>query len=117
VRNRTRPSESGDPWAAPDPALALALQQLRWYARHRDRDRRVYWAVETLHWYAVGGDVERRLAAKKRPAWPDHLDANYRRVQRLPDFGAGPSTTFLCTVIPWPGKNAGWMQRSCWQIA
>ena len=26
------------------------------------------------HWCAVDGSVERRLAAKKRPAWPDHLD-------------------------------------------
>ena len=39
---------------------------------------------DATHWCAVGGNVERRLAAKKRPAPPDHLDANYRRA-RGPD--------------------------------
>jgi len=41
---------------------------------------------DATHWCAVGGDVERRLAAKKRPAWPDHLDANYRRNGRWGSF-------------------------------
>jgi uncharacterized protein DUF4231 len=37
-----------DPWQAPDPALALALKQVRWYARHRNRARRTYLANEIL---------------------------------------------------------------------
>ncbi len=37
-----QPSEGDDPWTAPDPALALALQQLGWYARRRDRARTAY---------------------------------------------------------------------------
>ncbi len=32
---------------------------------------------DATHWCAVGGDVERCLAAKKRPAWPDCSDASY----------------------------------------
>jgi hypothetical protein len=37
-----------DPWQEPDPPLALALAQLRWYARHRNRARRSYQANEIL---------------------------------------------------------------------
>ena len=37
-----------DPWQAPDPALALALKQVRWYARHRNRARRIYLVNEIL---------------------------------------------------------------------
>ena len=37
-----------DPWQAPDPALALALKQVRWYARHRNRARRTYLVNEIL---------------------------------------------------------------------
>jgi hypothetical protein len=37
-----------DPWSAPDPALALALKQVRWYARHRDWARRTYLVNEIL---------------------------------------------------------------------
>jgi uncharacterized protein DUF4231 len=37
-----------DPWQAPDPALALALKQVRWYARHRNSARRTYLANEIL---------------------------------------------------------------------
>jgi len=48
VRKRKQASEDGDPWQAPDPALALALRQVRWYARHRDRARRTYQANEIL---------------------------------------------------------------------
>jgi hypothetical protein len=48
VRKRKKASEDGDPWQAPDPALALALRQVRWYARHRDRARRTYQANEIL---------------------------------------------------------------------
>jgi hypothetical protein len=48
VLNPAQPSGSGDPWDAPDPALALALQQLRWYAAHRNRARVTYQAIELL---------------------------------------------------------------------
>ena len=37
-----------DPWQAPDPALALAQKQLRWYARHKNRARRTYQVNEIL---------------------------------------------------------------------
>lgn len=47
MRNPKQASED-DPWQAPDPALALALKQIRWYARHRDRARRTYQANEIL---------------------------------------------------------------------
>ncbi len=40
--------QSGDPWDAPDPALALALQQAHWYARRRDRARTSYRVNEFL---------------------------------------------------------------------
>jgi hypothetical protein len=41
-------NEQEDPWQASDPALALALKQVRWYARHRNRARRTYLANEIL---------------------------------------------------------------------
>jgi hypothetical protein len=43
VRRSKQASESAgaspDPWQAPDPALALALRQMNWFARHRVRSR------------------------------------------------------------------------------
>jgi hypothetical protein len=48
LRKPKQPREGEDPWQAPDPALALALAQIRWYARHRDRARRTYQANEIL---------------------------------------------------------------------
>ncbi len=45
---RSQLSEPDDPWAAADPALALAQQQIRWYARHRDQSRRAYRVSEFL---------------------------------------------------------------------
>jgi hypothetical protein len=48
VLNPAQPGGSDDPWEAPDPALALALQQLNWYARHRNRSRVTYEAIELL---------------------------------------------------------------------
>jgi hypothetical protein len=48
VPNATQPGDSDDPWDAPDPALALALQQLRWYARHRNRARITFETIEIL---------------------------------------------------------------------
>jgi hypothetical protein len=40
--------QHGDPWEAPDPALALALQQASWYVRHRNRARTTYQVNELL---------------------------------------------------------------------
>jgi len=37
-----------DPWQSPDPALALAVRQLRWYARHKNRAHRTYQVNEIL---------------------------------------------------------------------
>jgi hypothetical protein len=48
VRRSKQASESGDPWQASDPALALALRQLNWFARHRDRARLTYQVNEIL---------------------------------------------------------------------
>jgi hypothetical protein len=48
VRRSKRTGESGDPWQAPDPALALALQQMNWFARHRNRARLTYQVNEIL---------------------------------------------------------------------
>ncbi len=48
MSNPAQPGGSEDPWDAPDPALALALQQLRWYARRRDRAHITYGAIELL---------------------------------------------------------------------
>ena len=48
MRKPKQASQDGDPWQAPDPALALALAQVSWYARHRDRARRSYQANEIL---------------------------------------------------------------------
>ena len=48
MRKGKQATEDGDPWQASDPALALALKQIRWYARHRDRSRRSYQANEIL---------------------------------------------------------------------
>ncbi|HKR69102.1 MAG TPA: SLATT domain-containing protein [Streptosporangiaceae bacterium] len=48
MRRSKRTSDSGDPWQAPDPALALALQQMNWFARHRNRARLTYQINEIL---------------------------------------------------------------------
>ena len=48
MRKPKQASQDADPWQAPDPALALALRQVHWYARHRDRARRSYQANEIL---------------------------------------------------------------------
>ncbi len=45
---RRQLSEPGDPWAAADPALALALQQIHYYAHHRDQARWAYRVSELL---------------------------------------------------------------------
>ena len=46
--NQPKPRNSDDPWEAPDPALALAIQQLRWYALHRDQARWGYRVIQLL---------------------------------------------------------------------
>jgi hypothetical protein len=45
---RRQQSEPADPWDAPDPPLALAEQQLRWYARNRNLSRVRYQVSEVL---------------------------------------------------------------------
>lgn len=56
-----------DPWEAPDPALALALQQVRYYARNSTRFRRVYRTSEFLILLATATTTV--IAALKAAAW------------------------------------------------
>lgn len=56
-----------NPWDAPDPALALALQQVQWYARHRNRSRVVYQVNETLVLLTSASTT--LAAALKASAW------------------------------------------------
>jgi hypothetical protein len=60
-------SQHDDPWQAPDPALALALQQASWYARHRNRARIVYQVNEML--ILLVGASATLAAALKASAW------------------------------------------------
>lgn len=48
MRNRKPPTESQDPWEAADPPLAIALQRMNWYAKHRARSRVAYMVSEVL---------------------------------------------------------------------
>src|SRR5260221_299365 len=48
VRRSKQAGENKDPWQAPDPALAVAMQQLKWFARHRNRARVTYQVNEIL---------------------------------------------------------------------
>ncbi len=65
---RPRPaSPPDDPWDAPDPALALALQQLHWYARRRDRARASYRVTELLILLTSASTTV--AAALKASAW------------------------------------------------
>lgn len=48
MRRSKQANEDGDPWQAPDPALAVALKQLRWFARHRNRARITHQVNEIL---------------------------------------------------------------------
>jgi hypothetical protein len=66
VRKR-RNNERDDPWTAPDPALALAIQQVRYYARNCTRFRRVYRASEGLILLATATTTV--VAALKATAW------------------------------------------------
>ena len=56
-----------DPWAAPDPALALALEQLHWYARRRNQARRAYQVNEVL--ILLTSATATLAAALKATAW------------------------------------------------
>jgi Protein of unknown function (DUF4231) len=70
VSNATQPGDTGDtgdPWDAPDPALALALQQLRWYARRRSRARISYGTIEVLLLFMTAATTV--AAALKASAW------------------------------------------------
>jgi hypothetical protein len=67
VLNPAQPTGSDDPWDAPDPALALALQQLRWYAAHRNRARVTYQAIELLLLLLTAATTV--AAALKASAW------------------------------------------------
>jgi Protein of unknown function (DUF4231) len=67
VSNPAQPGDSDDPWEAPDPALALALQQLRWYARRRNRARVTYRAIELLLLLMTAATTV--AAALKATAW------------------------------------------------
>src|SRR5690348_15977170 len=67
VSSQAEPTGSGDPWEAADPALALALQQLHWYARHRNQARRTYGAVELL--LLVMAAATTLAAALQAKAW------------------------------------------------
>ena len=48
MRRSKQAGENKDPWQAPDPALAVAMQQLKWFARHRNRARVTYQVNEIL---------------------------------------------------------------------
>jgi len=63
MRNRKRLSEDADPWEATDPALALAEQQRRWYARHRDQSRIAYQVNEVLILLAAATTLAAALQA------------------------------------------------------
>lgn len=71
MSNPVQPSDPADhwadPWDAPDPALALALQQLRWYARRRNRARISYETIEIL--LLVMTATTTVAAALKASAW------------------------------------------------
>ena len=60
-------SQHDDPWEAPDPALALALQQASWYARHRNRARSTYQLNELL--ILLTSASATLAAALKASAW------------------------------------------------
>jgi hypothetical protein len=57
MRNRKQLTEPTDPWDTPDPPLALAEQQMRWYARHRNRSRVAYQISEASILLAAAGTM------------------------------------------------------------
>jgi len=60
-------SRVSDPWDAPDPALALALQQVQWYERHRNQSRILYQVNEIL--ILITSASTTVAAALKASAW------------------------------------------------
>lgn len=56
-----------DPWEAPDPALALALQQMHWYAHRRNQARWIYRVSELLILLTTATTTV--AAALKASAW------------------------------------------------
>jgi hypothetical protein len=67
VWRRAGSNEPEDPWAADDQALALALQQLRYYAVHRARSRWAYRTIELLLLLLTA--ITTVVAALKAQAW------------------------------------------------
>lgn len=67
MRSRTQLGDRPDPWEAPDPALALAEQQMRWYGRHRDLSRIAYQVNEVLILLATASTT--LAAALRADAW------------------------------------------------
>jgi len=67
VPKRRKPDEPGDVWEAPDPALALALQQMDWYRRRRDTSRWLYRVSELLILLTTATTTV--AAALKATAW------------------------------------------------
>jgi hypothetical protein len=67
LRKRTQPDKSDEPWEAPDPALALALQQIDWYARRRNQSRWIYRVNELLILLTTATTTV--AAALKASAW------------------------------------------------
>lgn len=58
-------SKPADPLDAADPSLALAWEQLRWYARHRDRARRAHQVCEiTILVVTAAATLEAALRAR-----------------------------------------------------
>ncbi|MGH3846876.1 MAG: DUF4231 domain-containing protein [Pseudonocardiaceae bacterium] len=55
MSSQRRGARRPDPWSLPDPPLALALQQLDWYAAHRDRARQGHWTLEVLQILGAAG--------------------------------------------------------------
>lgn len=60
MRGERRDGRRSDPWSLPDPPLGLALQQLDWYAVHRDRAR---WGHRVLEVLQILGAAGTTLAA------------------------------------------------------
>jgi hypothetical protein len=67
MRKRRQLTEQADPWKAADPPLALAEQQLRWYARYRNLARTAYQVSEVLILLTAAGTT--LVAALQASPW------------------------------------------------
>lgn len=67
MRKPTQVDKTDDPWEAPDPALALALQQMHWYAQRRNQARWIYRVSELLILLTTATTTV--AAALKASAW------------------------------------------------